>query len=426
MSTPRPGLGKNPIAAFVRAKLQRRLFVWFGASILVTAAVATVTMAVVWRIGEPWWRQDYDRARRFIGGQFERVWDSPGDREALARSMAQELDLGVALRDASGTSLLVLGPACRYHSIRAPVLRGAAALGSVEICLDRQRPWAWWKHLLPLAAAVGVLWAATGLIARRLSRPLIELARVAHQIGGGNLKARLQLPPDASGEVAVVGEAVNEMAGRIEKQMADQRELLAAVSHELRTPLSRIRLLTELARDNGATAKTYDELDREVTEIDSLVGDLLANSRIDFAALSRRELDAAEVARTAIERAGLDPALLASEAPSPEVNADPTLLARALANLLDNAQRHGGGLLRLSVRSAASAVCFEAEDSGPGFPPGQEPEVFQPFRRSEGKRADGLGLGLALVRRIAEAHGGRAYAANRPGGGAKVGIELPR
>jgi signal transduction histidine kinase len=95
---------------------------------------------------------------------------------------------------------------------------------------------------------------------------------------------------------------------------------------------------------------------------------------------------------------------------------------RALANLLDNAQRHGHGVTLLRVAPGAGSVAFEVEDSGPGFAPGDEVKAFQPFYRS----ASSLGLGLSLVQRIARAHGGTAQARNRAQGGAVVSLTLPR
>jgi signal transduction histidine kinase len=235
-------------------------------------------------------------------------------------------------------------------------------------------------------------------------------------------------------EARVLAASINDMARRIEKQMADQRELLAAVSHEIRTPLSRIRLLAELLRgetlDKGASvAKALDELDREVIEIDALVSELLASSRLDFAALRVRPLDAADVATRALERAGLNASLLEIETEDTTFAADATLIARALANLLANAKAHGAGVLALRVRDGAGQLVFEVEDHGRGFEPGEEERVFESFYQRPGDEArekGALGLGLTLVKRIAVAHGGSAFAANREGGGARVGIALPR
>ncbi len=418
----------TPLGRFVRSKLHRRLFMWFGASILVTAVVVIGAMSLLSRVTESYWAKDVGRVQAFMGNQFARVWDVPSEREALAASMAKDLDLDIALQDATGLLLLRIGEPCRKGGFQTQVRRQEVVLGQVVVCFDRHHAMQAWKLLLPVVLAICVLWAASGRIARRLARPLSELSSVVQQIGAGNLTARASESCGQADEIGVVAEAVNEMAARIEKQLADQRELLAAVSHELRTPLARIRLLTEMARDNGATAKTFDDLDREVIEIDALVGELLANSRIDFAALSVRPLQISDLSGRALERGGLEASQLVVEADQREVYADATLLLRALANLIDNAKKHGGGLERLVVRSKPGFVVFEAEDRGPGLAPGDEDRVFQPFHRKTNgqERAEGsLGLGLALVKRIAVAHGGNAYARNRPEGGACVGLELP-
>ena len=292
-----------------------------------------------------------------------------------------------------------------------------------------------------------LLWTAAGRIARRISRPIYQLTRAAQELGQGNFAARASLGHDGIDEIGVLSSAFNDMAVRLERQLTEQRELLAAVSHELRTPLARIRLIVEIARQssgtlasgtlasgtlaNGASANvtpaTLDDIEREAIEIDTLVGELLASARLEFQSVTRKPLEAGEAARRALERAGEDAGKLALPvAPLPFV-ADPTLIARALANLIDNARKHGGGLDRIAVRGGDGTVVFEVSDRGPGFAPGDETRAFERFYRGNGDAGHhgSLGLGLALVRRIALAHGGRADAGNRPEGGARVALELP-
>ena len=284
------------------------------------------------------------------------------------------------------------------------------------------------RWLVPSAL---VLWVLSGKIARRISRPLSELVEMSNEIGRGKLAARAPLDRLGYGEVAILGRSMNDMAARIEKQLKDQRELLAGVSHELRTPLARMRVLFEIARERGPNASTWDELERELLEVDCLVGELLASARLDFQALASRPLDAVEGAARALERAGLPADKLVAEAgglpgPAPvslPFVGDPTLVGRALANLLDNAAKHGRGLDRLRVSGRPGLVVFEFEDRGPGLPAGFETRVFEPFVQGTGDGA-GLGLGLALVARIARAHGGRVSARNRPEGGAVMTLEL--
>ena len=298
-----------------------------------------------------------------------------------------------------------------------------------------QRPW---RAFLFFGVPVLLLWSASGRLARRISRPLYELTRVAQKIGAGDLGARAPLPRDATGEIVTLSTSVNDMAARLSGELARQRELLAAVSHELRTPLARMRLVIEIAREGGMRPDTLDEIERETIEIDALVGELLASARLEFQVVSPKPLDAGEAARRALGRAGLSTDKL--RAPAGEAGlkftADPTLVARALANLLSNARKHGGGLETLTVVTRPGFVRFEVADRGPGFAPGEESRIFNSFFR--GRHADAgdkttdapeqagsLGLGLSLVKRIAEAHGGSVWAANRPEGrGAVVSLEL--
>lgn len=282
-------------------------------------------------------------------------------------------------------------------------------------------PGAW---LCVTLAALGALWPLAWVATLRIAWPLQTLAKVALELRHGQLASRDRLP-QGPGEVGEVGDALRGMADRVAKQLRDQRALMAAVSHELRSPLGRARVLVELAREGAPD--THDQLQAEIDAMDHLIGDLLAASRIDFEAVAPRELDARDVAGRAVRDAGVGTFRVGDDVGP--VRADPTLLARALRGLLDNARRYGGTVITLTVRAQAGRVRFEVEDDGPGFAPGDEERAFEPFWR--GAPADGRasprgeGLGLALVRQIAEAHGGEAGAQNRAEGGARVWLTLP-
>jgi signal transduction histidine kinase len=160
------------------------------------------------------------------------------------------------------------------------------------------------------------------------------------------------------------------------------------------------------------------------------VGALLASSRLDRGQLALRPPAAQELAARALERTGLPAELRSTEAGDSALVGDATLLGRALANLLDNARRHGQGVEALRVFERDGRLAFCVEDRGPGLLPGEEARIFEPFYRKdrggEAREAGSLGLGLALVQRIARAHGGEAFAENRSQGGARVGFSVQR
>lgn len=409
---------------YFRWRLQRRIFAWFGLTILITAFVAGMFA----RRSSANMKSEFLRGQNLLADRFAAVWDRPAERDELGRSVSRELDVDLRLRDQGGAVVGEYGThACVAPVLDVPVAKDGREYGTVAVCAERYQG-ASFKFLGPLALVIIFLWAGSHAIARRLARPFAELERVASQIGTGNLKARFQTEGHGRGgeDAVILGGAINDMASRIEKQLADQRALLATVSHEIRTPLARMRLLLELSRDGkdpGAETKRLDELDREIVEIDSLVAELLAASRLDFAAESKREIVAGEIALLALERTGVDPSILDDRTEGATLKGDPTLVQRAVTNLLQNAQRHGGGPTKLRVVTRGGFVAFEVEDDGPGFAEGEQEKVFEPFFKRSADQGS-VGLGLALVKRIAEAHGGTAFARNRKGKGAVVGIEL--
>jgi signal transduction histidine kinase len=412
-------------------RLQRRLFFSFAITILLTGALFSAALRA---FSDDTWKQQSQRLQTLVGGEFARVWERPDERAAFAERIAAELSASVELRDARGAVLQSIGPACRWP-MTARVMRDGQLLGEIRGCAEQGRGWTLWRLALPLLVIVLALWFTAGRISGRILRPLGMVVRVAEELGAGKLEARVQTHCLRNGEERIVAESLNRMADRIERQIADQRELLSAVSHEMRTPLGHMRLVTEMARTGGledkapgpaGQVKWIDELEKEIAEMDTLVGDLLANSRLQFSALSIQRLDGAELAQRALERAGL-PATLLSAEDELGLDGDPTLLGRALANLLENARRHGGGATKLAVRREGELVRFEVEDAGPGFKPGDEAKAFDELRqRTHASTHGALGLGLNLVRRIAKAHGGDAWAGNREGGGARVGLSVRR
>lgn len=428
---------RAPIAAlqyYVRARLHRRLFLWFGASIAMTGATVVVVLSLFFPAERDGPREQYQRLQTFVGHRFAEVWDDEARREALGAAVADDLGVGVRLEDARGVVLDVHGAyACDAPHFRAAVESpNGTTLGTVAIC-GRQHVRPWGLVALAMLVAGGTLWAAAGMIARRIAKPLGQVAGVAREIGEGNLDARVRLEDrHRVGEIRILGDALNEMASRIQKQLQDQRELLAAVSHELRTPLGHLRILLEMTRDAGTDPKLVDEIEKEIMEVDDLVGELLASSRLSFDTLAIRPVEALDLGARALERVGLSLDLLACDDDSIAFSGDATLIGRALANLLENARRYGDGVERLEVSQrptddGGKEVVFSVLDRGQGFDPKDLERVFDPFYRGEhraGAAHASLGLGLSLVSRIARAHGGRAWAENREGGGARVSFSI--
>ncbi len=316
-----------------------------------------------------------------------------------------------------------------------------------------RRPWGWWIQAklrqkiflwLALAAAAGVLagsfmsdrnggsrgwmilgvlvvaWMGSGVIAWRLTRPLSLVVHAARSIGEGKLDTRIEVR--GRGEVAILATAINEMAARISVQLGEQRQLLAAVSHELRTPLGHLRVLLETALERGLPQGVFDQLDREVVDLDHLVGKLMASSRLELSHVDRKPIELGELVAEAALAAGVAPEDISAEGDC-RAQVDATLVRRAVANLLDNAARHGGGAVAARVRGGAAEVAIEIDDAGPGVPAERRADAFSAFVPSA---AGGLGLGLSLVQRIAAAHLGRAWIEDRPPGGARVGFSVAR
>jgi signal transduction histidine kinase len=293
-----------------------------------------------------------------------------------------------------------------------------------------------WMFVIPLGAGVlVVVLGATLWFSRRLVKPLEQLADAARQFGAGDTQARVKLSRDD--ELGDVGRAFDDMADRTGNLILSQRQLMADVSHELRTPLARIRVALELAAEDPAAAKdVIADVGIDLDEIDQLIEDILVTARLDSerAPLTRSETTVGEVAASAAERfTARHPGRALEQNVADEgraLDCDPKLLRRALDNLLDNAAKYSGNdkPVALRVQPNGKAVAFEVIDRGVGMTAEELERAGTPFWRADGSRTrktGGVGLGLALARRIARAHGGDVTLASKPGEGTTARLEVP-
>ena len=293
----------------------------------------------------------------------------------------------------------------------------------------------WMLMVVGVAVALGAY-----PIMRRLTLRLEALQRGVERWGAGDLSARVNT--SGRDEIAFLAERFNNASERIETLMESHKSLLANASHELRSPLARIRMsleLTPLARSSPQRM----EISRSITELDQLIDEILLASRLDakqadaepFESLDLTGLAAEECARTnaelSAELGGVAGDSVDTSAHSLMVQGSPRLLRRLIRNLLENARRYSTGdvnlaLAKIRVGSRTLAV-ITVQDRGPGVPEAQRERIFEPFYRLPGasERDGGVGLGLALVKSIAQRHNGTVRCEARPGGGASFIVELP-
>jgi signal transduction histidine kinase len=268
-----------------------------------------------------------------------------------------------------------------------------------------------------VVAALVSIWTA-----RRLARPIREFARGAERLG-----VDLTAPPLAvrgPQELRTTIAAFNRMQDRLQRFLEDRTQMLAAISHDLRAPLARLRFRAELVTDGEQQRKMFDDLDVMNAMIDST----LAFARDDSRQEPRRLVDLGVLVGDACEDiadAGGKASYLGPH--GVDVRCRPTLVRRAVANLVDNAVKYGGAA-RVKVVREPDRVVIIVDDDGPGIPAEEQEKVFAPFYRLDASRNPskaGVGLGLSVARTIAREHGGDVKLANRGGGGLVVRVELP-
>ena len=213
-------------------------------------------------------------------------------------------------------------------------------------------------------------------------------------------------------------------AERVQTLVQTHKSLLANASHELRSPLARLRMAVELLAEAAPQQRALaSEAGRDIEELDALVGDLLLASRLEARPPVREPVDLAALVAEEAQRAG---AKDMSSGPAPYAG-DPAALRRLLRNLFENAARHGRPPVEARVEARAGGLWICVDDRGAGVPEAERERIFAAFYRPAGHREGdgGVGLGLALVRQIAERHGGTVRCEARPGGGSRFVVELP-
>ncbi|MBS0341243.1 MAG: HAMP domain-containing protein [Proteobacteria bacterium] len=283
----------------------------------------------------------------------------------------------------------------------------------------------WLIALVGMAVALGVY-----PIVRRLTKRLEVLQRSVQRWGEGDLSARAA--QDGDDEVADLAARFNESAARIETLVRSHKSLLANASHELRSPLTRIRMALELMGEHPS-AVTRTEISRNIAELDQLIDEILLASRLDAREADMGTVENVELVGLAAEECARTEAELdvpaGTDTDALTVRGVPRLLRRAIRNLLENARRYGGaGEVSLQLQADGPQARLVVSDRGPGVPPALRERIFEPFYRLPGasEREGGVGLGLALVKSIAERHGGTVRCEARAGGGASFVITLPR
>jgi signal transduction histidine kinase len=439
----------------------KKLYVRIWLAVVMAVAVLILLVGWVWRLAaEPPLRDVVVRneSGQIIGRGSPRA--ALTDEEMHARMMRRAMrhDSPVVMEPAAPVASTASAPedaqapdapeaADRPAGVHAPEFEVHMHDGQTMRMRLMRAPPSFWSRP-PFGFAWMLVWVgiavalATYPIVRTLTRRLERLQDGVQQWGQGDLSIRV--PETGQDEVAFLAKRFNHAAERIqtlvqshESLLASQKSLLANASHELRSPLTRIRMGLELMGPS-ATPAFRDEISRNISELDQLIEEILLASRLDARDADMGTIESVDLIGLAAEECArvdaefdvqFDASAEGAESSRTELSVQGVskLLRRAVRNLLENARRYGAGSIHLTLRQTPQFAEIRVGDRGPGVPVELQERIFEPFYRLPGatERDGGVGLGLALVKSIAQRHGGRAYCESRPGGGACFVIELP-
>ncbi|HEX6866732.1 MAG TPA: ATP-binding protein [Caulobacteraceae bacterium] len=282
--------------------------------------------------------------------------------------------------------------------------------------------WASWQGriLLTLAVSIVLIAPLAWWFARRLAAPIAAFAGAAERLGRDPRAPPLEL--EGSGEVRAAVAAFNNMQERLRRYVEDRTAMVGAIAHDLRTPLTRLRFRIE-----GAPDELRAKLSADIDQMEAMVAAALGFVRDATNTGPRTRLELASLAESIFDEAaetGADASVETGD--RIVIEGDPLALRRMISNLLENAVKYGARA-RGRVFARDGQAVIEIDDDGPGIPPGEMERVFEPFFRGEPSRSretGGAGLGLAVVRSIARAHGGDIELINRAGGGLTARVTL--
>ena len=363
------------------------------------------------------------------------------DERITARLRDQAADSGFAIRDARGAvSDEVELPARmrdrfgpgqreraeerlrRFQTLRLSVQFPDGRWLNGRLVTPRPNPWLAVRLAGSTLLIYVLLLGAIVLIALRLGRPLRDLTAAAKSLEGRGEAP--QVTPGGPADVRRAILAFNAMSARVSIMLDEKDRMLGAIGHDMRTPLASLRIRAESMEPESERRKMI----ATIAEMDAMLEQTLTLARAGRATEQVRPVDLHALADALVEEFRTLGQSVEMEPGERHVAAvQPNLLRRALRNLIENGVRHGGGA-RVAVRSEGDAVALEVTDDGPGIPEADLERVLEPFVRLEASRnreTGGSGLGLALARSAAQAHGGSLVLENRAEGGLLARILLP-
>ncbi|MDR3531143.1 MAG: ATP-binding protein [Rhodopila sp.] len=372
---------------------------------------------------------DFQPVRRYLAEQLppalaDRLHVEVSAAVAPLNTFGRHGPMGDTMR---GGNMQGRGPPWMAGAGNWPRLQAAVQLSDGEwlnfaTALPDAAPSTPWPFPVAMATMAIIVVLASIWAVRRATAPLRVLAGAADQLGRD-----VNAPPIAevgTTEMRQAAESFNQMQARIRRLLDSRTQMLAALSHDLRTPLTLLRLRTE----NLPEADERERMLATIGELDAMIEASLNFARDQSVAETRRRTDISALVASIVDDmadAGLSVTMVSAE---PIVlDCQPAALRRALTNLIDNAVKYGGSA-RVAIGAAASAVCIDIDDDGPGIPDAELQRVFEPFHRLEQSRSretGGTGLGLPIALSIIQVHDGELTLANRPEGGLRARILLP-